>query len=284
VLWLTEETGQDVITSDGTVLGPVRDLSAHLGGETGAPVVSRLVIGCRGARLRLVTWADIESFEHTRVMLRATATWVETTRSDISDALDPDELLLVRDVLDTQIVDIAGQRVARVADVILTRHHDSRLELVAVETGFGRIVRRIGLHRVAHRLPEHAVAWADLHLTSARGHDVQLATPRSAVHRIDAAGLAALVTQLDIESASDVLDAVGPSRAADALVLAQDHTSERVLRALETEKASEIVAAMPERHARQWRHRLARRAPINRRRFFRTRRYRRAQRAAEEPR
>jgi sporulation protein YlmC with PRC-barrel domain len=267
VLWLTEETGQDVITSDGTVLGPVRDLSAHLGGETGAPVVSRLVIGCRGARLRLVTWADIESFEHTRVMLRATATWVETTRSDISDALDPDELLLVRDVLDTQIVDIAGQRVARVADVILTRHHDSRLELVAVETGFGRIVRRIGLHRVAHRLPEHAVAWADLHLTSARGHDVQLATPRSAVHRIDAAGLAALVT-----------------RAADALVLAQDHTSERVLRALETEKASEIVAAMPERHARQWRHRLARRAPINRRRFFRTRRYRRAQRAAEEPR
>lgn len=74
MLWLTEETGQDVITSDGTVLGPVRDLSAHLGGETGAPVVSRLVIGGRGTQPRLVAWADIESFEHTRVILRAITT------------------------------------------------------------------------------------------------------------------------------------------------------------------------------------------------------------------
>jgi hypothetical protein len=216
------------------------------------------------------------------VILRAGATWVETTRHDISEALDADELLLVRDVLDTQIVDIAGQRAARVADVVLTRHHDDRLELVAVETGFGRILQRIGLHRIAHRFPEHAVAWTDLHLTSDRGHDVQLATPRSAVHRLDAAGLAALVTQLDVESASEVLDVVGPDRAADTLLLAPHRTGERVLRALESEKASDIVSRMPEHHALEWRRRLASQPPVNRRRFYRSHRRHRPERRPEK--
>ena len=51
--------------------------------------------------------------------------------------LGPDELLLARDVLDTQIVDTAGRRVQRVGDVLLVRLPDSHLEVVAVDVGIG---------------------------------------------------------------------------------------------------------------------------------------------------
>ena len=57
----------------------------------------------------------------------------------------------MRDVLDTQIIDLVGQRLARVADVVLTRTADDRLELVGVEVGFGGVLRRLGLRRLAAR-------------------------------------------------------------------------------------------------------------------------------------
>ena len=50
-----------------------------------------------------------------------------------------------------------------------------------------------------------AVDWGDLHLTSARGHDVHLATTTAAVHRLDAHGLAELLTRLDLTSAAEVV-------------------------------------------------------------------------------
>ena len=130
-----------------------------------------------------------------------------------TDALGDDEILLVRDVLDTQIVDVVGQRLARVADVVLTR---TRRRPARTGRRRGRLRRRCyGDWACADwRLApaRTCVAWTDLHLTSERGHAVQLATPRSAVHHLDAAGLAALVSRLDIESATEVLAATGPAR------------------------------------------------------------------------
>src|SRR5689334_797508 len=50
----------------------------------------------------------------------------------IDEELAADEILLARDVLDTQIVDIADQRLARVADVLLTPR-GAGVEIVGVE-------------------------------------------------------------------------------------------------------------------------------------------------------
>ncbi len=98
-----------------------------------------------------VPWAAIESFENTCVLVRDPMTRPHSRSPSTTDALDDDEILLVRDVLDTQIVDVVGQRLARVADVVLTRTADDRLELVGVEVGFGGVLRRLGLRRLAAR-------------------------------------------------------------------------------------------------------------------------------------
>ncbi len=216
-------------------------------------------------------WAAIESFEHTGVLMHANTDSATYSITSTVDALADDEILLVRDVLDTQIVDIAGQRMARVGDVVLTRCSNGRLELVGVEVGFGSVLRRLSLRRLAARASEDVVAWTDLHLTSERGHAVQLATPRSAVHHLDAAGLAALIGRLDIESATEVLSARGPRFAAEVIRAAPPVVGERVLLAMPDEAAEQIVGAMPVEHARQWRHRIARTPPLRGRHFIRSR-------------
>ena len=219
----------------------------------------------------LLPWAAIESFEHTGVLVHGTDDPTTFAITSTTDALGDDEILLVRDVLDTQIVDVVGQRLARVADVVLTRTADDRLELVGVEVGFGGVLRRLGLRRLAARTGEDVVAWTDLHLTSERGHAVQLATPRSAVHHLDAAGLAALVSRLDTESATEILAATGPGVAADVVRTAHPVVGERVLRAMPDGDAAEIVAAMPADHATRWRDRLAHSPALLGRRFLRSR-------------
>jgi hypothetical protein len=191
--------------------------------------------------------------------------------TSISEALSTDEILLMRDVIDTQIIDVVGQRLARVSDVLLTRTASGRLELVGVDVGFGGVLRRLGLHRLAARADEDVVAWTDLHLTSERGHAVQLATPRSAVHHLDAAGLAALVTKLDIESATEVLAAAGSGVAADVVRIAHPVVGERVLRAMPVTDAAQIVAAMPAETGSRWRDRLAHSPVLLGRRFIRSR-------------
>ena len=193
VLSLTQVTGREVRGANGQVLGRLTDLTTRLDDGVGPHLIERILVSCSRRPDLLVPWAAVEHFEQTGVdvIVEDAAAFAITSTVD---ALAKDEILLARDVLDTQIVDLVGQRVARVADVVLTRCADDPLELVGVEVGFGAVLRRLGLRRLAAHAKEDVVAWTDLHLTSERGHAVQLATPRSAVHRLDAAGLAALIS------------------------------------------------------------------------------------------
>ncbi len=264
-------TGQDVLGTDGRVVGRLADLTVRLDEQAGPHLVERLLVRRHRAPDLLVPWAAIESFESTCALLRGPDDTISFAIASTTEALSDDEILLVRDVIDTQIIDVVGQRLARVADVVLTRTANDRLEPVGVEVGFGGVLRRLGLHRLAARADEDVVTWTDLHLTSERGHAVQLATPRSAVHHLDAAGLAALVSKLDTESATEILAAAGPDMAADIVGIAHPVVSERVLRAMPDTDVAQIVAAMPAQHATRWRARLAHSPVLLGRRFIRSR-------------
>jgi hypothetical protein len=269
MLLLSRVTGQDVLGPGGRVAGCLVDLTVPLDEHAGPHLVERLLVRRHRTPDLLMPWAAIESFEKTGVLVRGTDDPTSFAITSTADALGDDEILLVRDVLDTQIIDVVGQRLARVADVVLTRTADDRLELVGVEVGFGGVLRRLDLRRLAARTGEDVVAWTDLHLTSERGHAVQLATPRSAVHHLDAAGLAALVSRLDTESAAEVLAAAGPRVAADVVRAAHPDVGERLLRAMPD--AAQITAAMPAEHATRWRARLAHSPALLGRRFIRSR-------------
>lgn len=261
MLLLSRLTGQQVVARDGTPVGRLTDLTMRL---DGTERVDRLVVRRPDGRSALLPWDDVGQFHPDRVIVTA-----EPAGTTGAPPLEPDEILLKRDVLDTQVVDVVGQRLARVADVVLSRDHDGRLRLRGVDVGFSGVLRRLGLRRV----PAGAdiVAWSDLHLTSERGHTVQLSTPRAAVHRLDARGLAALVSRVDVEAAGDILAVEDPALAAEAVRVAHPDVGERVLRAMPAALAARIVAAMPSEHAGPWRHRLSRLEPWRGRRFLRHR-------------
>ena len=251
VLLLSRVIGQPVRGPDGASAGRLVDATVRL--HSRPHLVDRFVIRGPSGKTLVVPSAEVV-VDGTHLVL-VTADVSRFQVAQVSDALAPDEVLLKRDVLDTQVVDVVGQRMARVADVLLARRADGRLETVGVEVGFRGVLRRLRL--ADSRLGDDVVAWSDLHLTSERGHQVQLGMPRAAVHRLDARSLAGLLSRVDTDAAAEILAAEEPGLAAEAVRSAHPDIGERLLRVMPAPLATRIVAAMPSEHARHWRDRLA---------------------------
>lgn len=255
MLLLSRIVGTEVSGLDGTAFGRITDMAITLDCADDAAVVDRVLV-CSKRRVNLAfEWIAIAHCGIDGIRVRSRGVPVAST-AEFSGSR---ELLLCRDVLDTRIVDVIGQRLARVADVVLRRRPDGRLVVVAVEVGFGAVLRRLGLTRMAARSNTDAVAWTDLHLTSARGHVAQLNTPRSAVHRLDSRALAGLVSRLNVSAAADVLTTRGPNATADVVDSIGHDLGEHILRAMADDEAAEVVAAMPAEQASRWSRILARR-------------------------
>lgn len=224
---------REVVDCDGHRVGTVADLGARLGDPR--PVVTQMVMRTsRRATLR-VGWSDVSTVDEDRVELGTAGMPVEAHPRE-------DELLLKHDVLDTQVFDIAGKRLARVADVRLALTNGV-LEVVGVEVGPGALLRRIGLARIGQRFPENPIAWSAVHLASVRGHALQLTTP--AAQRLGPADLAELLGHLPTGRGADLLEGLPAGVAADALSHARPRLGARLVRSIAPHRAAPIIDAMP---------------------------------------
>jgi hypothetical protein len=241
---LSRQLGWQVRSADGIQIGRVVDLTVRYGASH--PAVHRRGVG-RGRRLRyLFPEALVRPGDDRQLSVAIGRAELSAYACAPDVLLEESELLLGRDVLDTQVVDLGGRRLSRVSDVIMTTGPDGRLEVAAVDVGAGSLLRRMGFRWVGGRLDPVAVDWAELHLTSRRGHVVQLATPTTAMHRCDASQLAELLARLSPEMALDVVRAMHPGRSAAALHASHPELRRRLVHLLSATELRRLVdAAQP---------------------------------------
>jgi len=236
-----------VVAADGQPLGRLVDVSAVLSAET--PRLHRLAIGVGHRPKYVVPWSLVSSRDDLGIQLAAEVAELEEHRVDrgtgLGDiALGAEEVLLGRDVLDSQVVDLSGRRLSRVADVLLA-DDGGALAVVGVDLGLGALLRRLGFARLGDRMEPVLVAWNDLHLASPRGHSVQLATSTDGMRRLDPDALAEVLARLATEPAAEILRTIGPARSAIALDASHDIHRRRLLRALRPEEAHRVIEAAP---------------------------------------
>jgi sporulation protein YlmC with PRC-barrel domain len=196
---LTDLIGRSVTTADGRRLGRLTDLAVDH--DERFPRVTAIVVDQR-RRETIVPWRCVSHVGRHQIVL---------TAGDEAARL-PGMVFLVRDLLDAQVVDIAGRRLARVGDIALDQR-GTELRIVAVDVGPAAVVRRLGLRRVAGHLPDEMIAWDALHVATGRGHELQLASPAAAVHALQPAELAEVVARLHPDRGAEVIAAVPAERA-----------------------------------------------------------------------
>ena len=131
--------GRPVTNQTGQEIGRLEDIVARWSDGQTYPPVSGLVIRV-GRRLAFVPASAIDRSRHAEVLLRS-------ARLDLRDVVRrPGEVLLSKDVLDHQLVDVDGVQVIRAADLYLAEVL-GRIRLVGADVSTATLLRRLGPRR-----------------------------------------------------------------------------------------------------------------------------------------
>jgi CBS domain-containing protein len=238
ILHLSLALGADLVDPAGERIGRVDDLVVRLG-EGGYPPLTGLLARVAG-RPVFVPGDAVADLEPGRVTL-------STNRLDLrAFARRPQEVLLRKDVLDRQLIDVDGARLRRANEIELGRV-DGWWRVVGVDVGPRGIVRRVLPRRYAGRVPGGDVLdWADIEPFTGHVPTVRLRAPHPKLVRLHPAELADLVEAAARGAGEEILAAVhaDPELEADLFEeLDSTHRREAVERLGDAEVA-ELLAHM----------------------------------------
>jgi CBS domain-containing protein len=234
--------GRPVRNQTGQEIGRLNDVVARWADGQVYPPVSGLVIRV-GRRLAFVPASAVDRMGHAEVMLRS-------SRLDLRDVVRrPGEVLLAKDVLDHQLVDVEGVQVIRAADLYLAEVI-GRIRLVGADVSNATLLRRLGPRRWRPRpTPDRVIDWAAIQPLEPGGSDesasqVRLRTTHEGLHRLRPGELADLLEDLRRDERRELLAALGPDEAADALEEMQPDDLEQLLRESDPVEAARLLAVM----------------------------------------
>ncbi|HEX7627183.1 MAG TPA: CBS domain-containing protein [Gaiellaceae bacterium] len=200
VLHLSLVLGGDLVGHAGGRLGRVDDLVVRLG-ESGYPPVTA-VLARIASRDVFVPGDAVAEIEHGRVTLT-------TDRIDLRPfERRPQEVLLRKDVLDRQLIDVDGARLRRANDIQLARL-EGWWRVVGVDVGPRGIVRRVIPRRFAPRIGGgRLLDWAEVEPFTGHVPTVRLRAPHPKLARLHPAELADLVEEAGRAEAEEIIAAV----------------------------------------------------------------------------
>ncbi|HKH88116.1 MAG TPA: CBS domain-containing protein [Acidimicrobiales bacterium] len=228
---------QPIRHQGGEEIGRLIDLVARFAGDQAYPPITGLVVRV-GRRQVFLDASLVATLTNTGIVLRS-------ARIDLRDFERRDgELLLARDVLDHQLVDVDGVQVIRAADLYLAPAQ-GRIRLVGVDVSAQSLLRRLGPARLRARpTPERVIDWAAIQPFGSPGVSVRLRTSHEGLHRLRPGELADLLEDLDRGEQLELLEALDPHEAADALEEMDPEELESLLRGVEPHRAASLLESM----------------------------------------
>lgn len=261
-LYLSAVLGRSVITSKGEELGILRDL-IMVPGEV-FPEVSHIVFKSRKG-LKAVPWHDVTLFTH--VVISVTA---PLPKSLPAYRPQEGEILVKRDILDKQIVDVDGAKVVRVNDIKLG-NLNQKLCIFSVDIGFRGLLRRLGYEYFGDRvaqiirkdIPHTEISWEYVQPLETHSSKLALNIARDQMKEIHPADLADIIENIPIQNIRTVLESMDVETAGETIyelepdmrnvVISQlnDEQVSDILEEMEPDEAADVLSDLPEEKAHE---------------------------------
>lgn len=235
-----------MVDSQGERIGVISDLAIQTGEVF--PRVTSLAFQGPGRVPFMISWRKyVDTFDEDGIALS-----VESHDIRFS-YLQPDEVLLARDLLDRQIVDTQGMKVVRVNDLKLSES-GSQLRLLGAEVGVRGILR--GLHPVleravvavakalGHPIDEQIIAWNYMDLLDRDLSEVQLSMTHKRLDELHPADVADILEQLDPAQRANVFKHLDMNQASEAISEMEDEYQAEFIDDLPDAQASVMLAKM----------------------------------------
>jgi magnesium transporter len=243
---LSELLGATVRDATGTVRGRVREIA--VAPQDHPTRIAYLIVKTpRGERA--LPADDVKSFGSTVRTMTESSGWGAYTPSD-------GVLLLKRDLLDQQIIDVHGRKVVRVNDVELEStpvNGHLLLRVVAVDVGARGAIRRLSkgvvpaftLRLLLEKIPPRVIPWqfVDL-LETDPARRVKLKIAYEGLARLHPADIADIVEDLPAAEREAVFETIDEEVAAETLEELDPDVKVSVVESLDRDRAADIVEEM----------------------------------------
>jgi len=250
LVYLSDLVGRPLLDSGGTRVGRVRDAVARLQGALPPPLVGLLVR--QGRRDLFLPWSHVARLDAHGAALAASRPGLDPFARRLG------EILLGRDLMDSQVIDLRGPHVSRVNDVLLDHDAAGFWQVSGVQTGLRALARRIlSPAVVAAPAQTRLLRWADLELLAGE-IPAGLAPPDhhrlAALHPSDIARLAdavpsrlsaEIVTALDDQLAADTMEEMIDKKQADIVAAIDLERAAAILERMAPDAAADVLAHLP---------------------------------------
>ncbi len=244
LVYLTELTGMRLIGPQGTRIGRVRE--AAVAPREHPRRISRFLFGS-GRTEFAVRWDQVESIRDDGIYL-----------SD--DRFTPYygdgyHLLLTKDLLDQQIIDVNGRKVVRVNDlalqVTINGHHQLWVHEVGVglQGAFRRLAEGILpnkiIREIQDKMPPKSIPWDACNIVEPDPQRrLRLLISHERLENIHPSDLADIVEELGADEREAVFETIGEEHAADTLEEIKPTVKRSILHSLDPDRAAHILEEM----------------------------------------
>ena len=214
MLYFSELAGKKVYTGDKIIIGRLEDF-IFLVSEN--PLVTKIVIRDHFGQKLIISIDYLQKINNNLTI----------EKEFLSTYLEENELFLVKNILDKQIIDLKGNKIVRVNDVILNQDKE-KLTIAGVDIGILGLVRRIRLlggdnfYKLIRlfniKITSQFLSWADIQ-------------PLELVHG-----------QVKLRKKEEKLQKVRPEDLANYLEKTNVINARKFLKILDTEKAAEVIS------------------------------------------
>src|SRR5947209_11865393 len=246
IVALSELLGATVRDASGTVRGRVREI-AVAPQEHPTRVAFLIVRTAEGERV--LPAGAVKTFGHTVRTDSDASGWAQYSASD-------GLLLLKRDLLDQQIIDVHGRKVVRVNDVEIDStpvNSHLALNVVAVEVGARGAIRRLAkgvvpsftLRALLDRIPPRVIPWQYVELLETDpARRVKLKIAYEGLSKLHPADIADIVEDLPPAQREAVFETIDEEVAAEALEELDPKVQVSIVESLDSNRAADIVEEM----------------------------------------
>jgi len=243
---LSELLGATVRDASGTVRGRVREVA--VAPQEHPTRIAFLIVNTTDGE-RMLPSASLKSCGATVRAIGDASAWEKYTASD-------GVLLLKRDLLDQQIIDVHGRKVVRVNDVELDStpvNSHLALSVIAVDVGARGAIRRLTqglvpaftMRALLERIPPRVIPWqyVDL-LETDPSRRVKLKIVYEGLSKLHPADIADIVEDLPAAEREAVFETIDEEVAAEALEELDPKVRVSVVESLDSDRAADIVEEM----------------------------------------
>ncbi len=241
-VYLSRVMGKTVINEHGHKIGSLSDI-VMVPGE-GFPQVSHFIVK-KGALHVIIPWSSITLFN--RYVVSVSGRAVDFDCYEEAEG----EILLKRDILDKQIVDVDGAKVVRVNDIKLGRYKGF-LCILSVDIGLKGLLRRLGYERIGEKIasflnkeiPRQEISWEYVQPLEFNLSRLTLTMAHDQLAEMHPADLASIISNISHQHIQTVLTSLDTETAGEAIHELDPELRSRVISEMDSELASDILEEM----------------------------------------